>query len=117
MTDPKIPTTEAGRALVNKYRTMNDGDLSGYVLAIEAEARADLEHRVELLTADINAERQHVATARADALRGAADAIEAEIAVIYDRTLTAETVEAAKALHEVLDRGRALHAILAEQKP
>ncbi len=51
---------------------------------------------------------------RADALREAADAIEAEIAIVYDRTLTAETVEAAKALHEVLDRLRALHAILAE---
>ncbi len=106
MTEPQTPATEAGRALVNKYRTMNDGDLSGYVLAIEAEARAD--------TYSLDDVSHAYSKGQADALREAANAIEAEIAVIYDRTLTAETVEAAKALHEVLDRLRALHAILAE---
>ncbi len=93
--------------------------------AIETEARA-AEHQVTddgdgapwvyMSVADLEADRQEARQeARADALREAADAVETEIAVIYDRTRTAETMEAAKALHEVLDRLRALHAILDPQ--
>ncbi len=109
MTDPQTPATEAGRRLddwltfVRERRGLKGVPTTASILAIEAEARAEY-----LVAAADEGYRR----GRADALREAADAIEAEIAVTYDRTLTAETVEAAKALHEVLDRLRALHAIL-----